>query len=69
MLRTEFGRPQPAAQSRRDKLLIARRLRAETILTMKWIAARLHLGTTRNASTRLQELRQRKAPLPSVLMC
>ena len=42
-----------------DKLRMAQRLRAETILPMKWIAARLHLGTTRSAGTRLQELRKR----------
>jgi hypothetical protein len=42
-----------------DKLRIAQRLRAETILSVKWIAARLHLGTHRSASTRLQELKKK----------
>jgi len=32
------------------KLQIAARLRVETTLTIKWIAARLHLGTTKSAN-------------------
>jgi hypothetical protein len=38
-----------------DKPHVAQRLRAETILPLKWIAARLSLGTT--ACIRLQQLR------------
>ncbi len=40
-----------------QKLAIAMRLRKETSLTIKVIAARLHLGTSRNAGERLHELR------------
>ena len=37
------------------KLALASRLRQETTLTIKNIAARLNLGTPRNATVRLQE--------------
>ena len=37
-----------------NKLEIATRLRKETILSIKWIATRLHLGTWKSAKTRLQ---------------
>lgn len=37
------------------KLALAARLRRETILTVGWIANRLHLGTRQSAATRLQE--------------
>ncbi len=40
-----------------EKLAIAIRLRKETGLTLKVTAARLHLGTTRNAAKRLHEPR------------
>jgi len=36
------------------KLRLAARLRRETTLPIKWIAARLHMGTWRSASVRLQ---------------
>jgi hypothetical protein len=41
-----------------NKPRIAQRLRTETILTTKWIAARLHPGSPRSATTRLQEPRK-----------
>lgn len=37
------------------KLALAARLRRETILTVGWIANRLHMGTRQSAATRLQE--------------
>ncbi len=37
------------------KLALAARLRRETTLTVKAIAARLHLGTWKTARTRLQQ--------------
>ena len=42
------------------KLAVAARLRRETTLTIKAIAARLHLGSWRSASTRLQQRKQRQ---------
>jgi putative transposase len=38
-----------------EKLKIAARLRRETVLPMKWIAARLHLGTSNSANVRVQQ--------------
>jgi putative transposase len=38
-----------------EKLAIAGRLRRETILTIRRIAVRLHLGTSRSANVRLQQ--------------
>jgi putative transposase len=38
-----------------EKMAIAGRLRRETTLTIKSIAARLHLGTSRSANVRLQQ--------------
>jgi hypothetical protein len=38
-----------------EKLAIAGRLRRETTLTIRRIAARLHLGTSRSANVRLQQ--------------
>ena len=47
-----------------EKLAVAVRLRQQTSLTIKAIAGRLHLGSTRNASERLREyLRGRAAPV------
>ena len=43
------------------KLALATRLRKETTLTIKSIAARLNLGTPRNATVRLQEWSRRTA--------
>jgi hypothetical protein len=45
-------RPGPKCDLR--KLALATRLRKETTLTIKSIAARLNLGTPRNATVRLQ---------------
>jgi len=38
------------------KLALAARLRRETTLTMKWIAARLHLGSVQSARVRVHAL-------------
>ena len=43
-----------------EKLALAARLRAETTLTLKWIAARLRLGTRNSAQVRLQNLKHAK---------
>ena len=40
------------------KLAIAARLRSETILPMKWIAARMQTGTAKGAQSVLQHLAQ-----------
>jgi len=42
-----------------QKLALAARLRKETTLTIKSIAARLNMGTPRNATVRLQERNRR----------
>ncbi len=44
-----------------EKLAIALRVRRETSLSLKRLAARLHLGTTRNAGERLREWGQNQA--------
>ena len=41
------------------KLHIANRLRTETTLSVKWIAARLHMGTWKSATTRLHAWKKR----------
>jgi hypothetical protein len=52
-------RPGPKCDPR--KLALATRLRKETTLTIKSIAARLNLDTPRNATVRLQEWSRRTA--------
>jgi REP element-mobilizing transposase RayT len=51
------------AKSDPDKVALATRLRRETTLTIKAIAHRLHLGTWKSATTRLQ-IRKRKENHP-----
>ena len=55
-----------AARRKSDpaKLAIAERLRKETTLTIKSIAARVHLGSSRSASARLREWMRRPASAP-----
>jgi hypothetical protein len=43
-------------RSGRGKLAIAARLRSETTLPIKWIAARVHIGTAKGAKTVLFHL-------------
>ena len=43
-------------RSDRGKLAIAARLRSETTLPMKWIAARVHIATAKDAKTVLHQL-------------
>ncbi|MEI7730245.1 MAG: hypothetical protein WCO56_11775 [Verrucomicrobiota bacterium] len=50
---------QPRTKSDPEKVAVAARLRRETTLTIKAIAARLHLGSLKSATTRLQQ-RKRK---------
>ncbi len=46
-----------------EKLAIASRLRRETTLSIKTIAARMHLGTSRSANVRLHQwMRQSQEP-------
>jgi len=44
------------SRSDRGKLAIAARLRGETTLPIKWIAARVHIGTAKGAKTVLHQL-------------
>ena len=46
-------------KSAREKLELAARLRRETRLTIKEIAQRLHLGSWKSATTRLQILKRK----------
>ncbi len=43
-----------------QKVELPTRLRRETALTMREIARRLHLGSWKSASTRLQSLKQNR---------
>jgi hypothetical protein len=47
-----------------EKLALAARLRRETTLSIKWIAARVHLGTSRSAHVRLHEWMRAHKPQP-----
>jgi hypothetical protein len=44
------------------KLALAARLRRETTLSLKGIAARVHLGTSKSANTRLHEWMAKEQP-------
>jgi hypothetical protein len=44
-----------------EKIAIARRLRAETTMTMEWIAARLHMGTRTHLNHLLYWHRRRES--------
>jgi hypothetical protein len=55
-----------AARSKGDpgKLALAARLRRETTLTLRAIAARVHLGTSKSANARLHQwMRKSASPL------
>ena len=41
------------------KIRIARRLRAETAVTLKWIATELHMGTWTHVANRLQNAKDK----------
>ncbi len=43
------------AKGDRCKIHMARRLRAETAVTLKWIAAELHMGAWTHVANRLQQ--------------
>ena len=49
--------PELATRAKGDarKVAIARRLRAETAVTLKWIAAELHMGAWTHVANRLQQ--------------
>ena len=42
-----------------EKLEIARRIRQETVMTHKWIAARLHMGEWKSMANKLSKTRTR----------
>ena len=44
------------------KVRIARRLRAETAVTLKWIAGQLHMGTWTHVANRLQRAKDKSEP-------
>jgi REP element-mobilizing transposase RayT len=46
----------------KNKVCIARRLRAETTVTLKWIAARLHMGTWTHVTNRLYQSQPKGVP-------
>ncbi len=46
------------AKSDPQKLALAARLRRETTLTLRWIAARLHLGTWKSLNAKLHRWRK-----------
>jgi putative transposase len=50
------------------KLHIANRLRKETILSIKWIATRLHLGTWKSASARIHSIKKARQPNEQLLL-
>ncbi len=44
------------------KIRIAQRLRAETAVTLKWIASQLHMGTWTHVANRLQNAKGKHEP-------
>lgn len=42
-----------------QKIRIAQRLRAETVVTLKWIARELHMGTWTHVANRLQHAKKK----------
>jgi hypothetical protein len=54
-------RHEPGRRSKVDarKIWIARRLRVETAVTLKWIAAELHMGTWTHVGNRLQNTKDK----------
>jgi hypothetical protein len=44
------------------KVRIARRLRVETAVTLKWIAEQLHMGTWTHVVNRLQQAKEKSEP-------
>ena len=51
------------------KIRIARRLRAETAVTLKWIAAELHMGTWTHVANRLSEKPDQTNHQPNLMLC
>jgi len=61
----EGGREEERAQRAKSdpgKLALAARLRRETTLPIKWIAARLQLGTSKSANSNLHRWMQHDKP-------
>ncbi len=51
------------AEGEARKIRMARRLRAETAATLKWIAAEWHTGTWAHVANRLQHAKLHKEPV------
>ena len=51
------------------KIQIARRLRVETTVTLKWIAAELHMGTWTHVANRLSEKPTQNKHQPNLMLC
>jgi hypothetical protein len=49
------GNLEQARKSAPGKMAIAGRLRRETTMPLKWIAARIHLGTSKSANARVHQ--------------
>ena len=64
-----LGWPECDLASRRksdpDKLALGNLLRQQTTLSIKWIAARLHLGTSKGANANRHRWRQSHRELPN----
>ncbi len=52
-----------------EKLKIAARLRRETVLPLKWIATRLHLGTSKSANARIHAWMKNQKPQSHANSC
>ena len=59
------GRPKGDAR----KIRIARRLRAETAVTLKWIATELHMGTWTPVANRLSDNSEQPDHQPDLNLC
>jgi hypothetical protein len=59
----------PRAKGGGRKLRIARRLLAETAVTLQWIAAELHLGTWTNGANRLSTDSAQSDNQPALNVC
>ena len=51
------------------KIRIARRLRAETAVTLKWIAMELHMGTWTHVANRLSDNSEQSGNQPDLNLC
>src|ERR1035437_9113075 len=54
--------PEKRPKGEARKVRIARRLRVETAVTLKWIAEQLHMGTWTHVVNRLQQAKEKSEP-------